>query len=76
MKQFCMKINLISQGRENVLFLPSSMAAMMSHENALHVMIRELRENPDFLESLCRQRRSWSTGAISLDSTMIRTYIS
>ena len=35
MKQFCMKIDLISQGRENVLFLPSSMAAMTSHENAL-----------------------------------------
>ena len=28
MKQFCMKINLISQRRENVLFLPSNMAAM------------------------------------------------
>ena len=36
MKQFCMKIDLISQGRENVLFLPSSMAAMTSHENALY----------------------------------------
>ena len=35
MKQFCMKIDLISQGRENVLSLPSNMAAMMSHENAL-----------------------------------------
>ena len=35
MKQFCMKIDLISQERENVLFLPSNMAAMMSHENAL-----------------------------------------
>ena len=35
MKQFCMKIDLISQGRENVLFLPSNMAAMTSHENAL-----------------------------------------
>ena len=34
-KQFCMKIDLISQGRENVLFLPSNMAAMTSHENAL-----------------------------------------
>ena len=33
MKQFCMKIDLISQ-RENVLFLPSNMAAMTSHENA------------------------------------------
>ena len=31
MKQFCMKIDLISQ-RENV---PSNMAAMTSHENAL-----------------------------------------
>ena len=31
MKQFCMKIDLISQ-RENVLFLPSNMAAMTSHE--------------------------------------------
>ena len=29
-----MKIDLISQGRENVLFLPSNMAAMTSHENA------------------------------------------
>ena len=28
MKQFCMKIDLISQGRENVLFLPSNMTAM------------------------------------------------
>ena len=27
--------NLISQERENVLFLPSNMAAMTSHENAL-----------------------------------------
>ena len=27
-----MKIDLISQGRENVLFLPSNMAAMTSHE--------------------------------------------
>ena len=35
MKQFCMKIDLISQRRENVLFLPSNMAAMTSHENAL-----------------------------------------
>ena len=34
MKQFCMKIDLISQGRENVLFLRSNMAAMTSHENA------------------------------------------
>ena len=30
---FCMKIYLISQGRENVLFLPSNLAAMTSHEN-------------------------------------------
>ena len=36
MKQFCMKIDLISQGRENVLFLPSNMVAMTSHENALY----------------------------------------
>ena len=36
MKHFCMKIDLISQGRENVLFLPSKMAAMTSHENALY----------------------------------------
>ena len=35
MKQFCMKIDLNSQGRETVLFLPSNMAAMTSHENAL-----------------------------------------
>ena len=35
MKQFCMKIDLISQGRENVLLLPSNMAAMTSNENAL-----------------------------------------
>ena len=35
MKQFWVKIDLISQGRENVLFLPSNMAAMTSHENAL-----------------------------------------
>ena len=34
--QFCMKIDLISQGRENVLSLPSSMAAMTSLENALY----------------------------------------
>ena len=33
-KQFCMKIYLISKGRDNVLFLPSNMAAMTSHENA------------------------------------------
>ena len=36
MKQFCMKIDRISQGRENALFLPSNMAAMTSHENALY----------------------------------------
>ena len=35
MKQFCMKIDLISQRRENVLFLPCNMATMTSHENAL-----------------------------------------
>ena len=36
MKQLCMKIDLISlRGRENVLFLPSDMAAMTSYENAL-----------------------------------------
>ena len=35
MKQFCMKIDLISQRRENVLLLPSNMAAMTSHENTL-----------------------------------------
>ena len=29
-----MKIDLISQRRENVLFLPSNMAALTSHENA------------------------------------------
>ena len=33
-KQFCMKIYLISKGRDNVLFLPSNIAAMTSHENA------------------------------------------
>ena len=38
MKQFCMKIDLISQGRENVLFLSSNMAAMTSHENALELL--------------------------------------
>ena len=36
MKQFCMKIDLISQERENVLFLPSNMETMRSHENALY----------------------------------------
>ena len=36
MKQFCMKIDLISQERKNVLFLPSNMAAMTSRENALY----------------------------------------
>ena len=35
MKHFCMKIDLIFQRRENVLFLTSNMAAMTSHENAL-----------------------------------------
>ena len=35
MKQFCMKIDLIFQRRENVLFLPSNMVAMTSHEKAL-----------------------------------------
>ena len=29
MEQFCMEIDLIFQRRENVLFLPSNMAAMM-----------------------------------------------
>ena len=33
MKQFCMKIDLIAQRRENV---PSSMAAMTSHETLRH----------------------------------------
>ena len=37
MKQFCMKIYLISEGRENVLFMPSSMAAMTSRQNALFI---------------------------------------
>ena len=37
MKQFCMKIDLISQGRGNESFLPSNMAAMTSHENALYI---------------------------------------
>ena len=32
MKQFCIKIDLISQGRENALSLPANMAAMTSHE--------------------------------------------
>ena len=32
MKQFYMKIDLISQRRENVLFLASNMAPMTSHE--------------------------------------------
>ena len=36
MKQFCTKIDLISQERENVLFLASNMAAVTSHENALY----------------------------------------
>ena len=36
-----MKIDLISQGRENVLFLPSNMAAIMSHENALQLLSYE-----------------------------------
>ena len=36
MKQFCMKIDLIFQGSENGLFLPSNMAVMTSHENALY----------------------------------------
>ena len=35
MNQFRMKIDLISQRRQNVLFLPSSMAARTLHENAL-----------------------------------------
>ena len=39
MKQFCIKIDIISQGRENVLFLPSNMA---SHENALYSHIQVL----------------------------------
>ena len=39
MKQFCMKIDLISQRRENVLVLPSNMVAMTKHENALQPML-------------------------------------
>ena len=39
MKQFCMKIDLISQRRENVLFLPSNMAAMTLLENALYGLL-------------------------------------
>ena len=49
MKQFCMKINLISQGRENVLFLPSNMAAMTSHENALWVTSKYIRRHETFM---------------------------
>ena len=37
MKQFCMKIDLISQRRENVLVLPSNMAAMTSHDVTLSI---------------------------------------
>ena len=33
MKQFCMKIDLISKGRENVLFLSLNIATMTPHEN-------------------------------------------
>ena len=49
MKQFCMKIDLISQGRENVLFLPSNMAAMTSHEDALYssVVVCDGTQLPD-----------------------------
>ena len=39
MKEFCVKIDLITQGRENVPFLPSNMAAMTSHENILYIQI-------------------------------------
>ena len=45
MKQFYMKIDLISQGRENVLFLPSNMVAMTSHENAPLRGFRKLCQN-------------------------------
>ena len=48
MKQFCMKIDLFSQGRENVLFLPSNMATMTSHENALLMMVENLRAGQCF----------------------------
>ena len=55
MKQFCMKIDLISQRKENVLFLPLYMAAMTSHENALFLVKpttkEELRKRGSFLAS-------------------------
>ena len=45
-----MKIDLISQGRENVLFLPSNMAAMTSH--ALYVHGRRLKPTDETLIQL------------------------
>ena len=45
MKQFCMKIDLISQRRENVLFLPSNMAAMTSHESTVCIEISNHEKN-------------------------------
>ena len=45
MKQFCMKIDLISQRRENVLFLPSNMAAMTSLENVLYSSVQVNLQN-------------------------------
>ena len=53
MKQFCMKIDLISQGRENLLFSPSNMAAMTSHENALYPHYSEIRCSNFQLMFLC-----------------------
>ena len=44
MKQFCMKIDLISQRRGNVLFLPSNVAAMTSHENALYLITKSAKK--------------------------------
>ena len=53
MKQFCTKIYLISQGRENVLFLPSNMAAMTSHENALYSIACSEQVNRENLLFIC-----------------------
>ena len=62
MKQFCIKIDLIPQGREHVLFLPSNMAAMTSHENALYIKSRlhlDLLEQGKHLLLLPWQHRKW-----------------
>ena len=64
MKQFCMKIDLISQGRENVLFLPSNMAAVTSHENSLYIPQAQVYCYESYELSEPSNKFTWSCGLL------------